>query len=81
MKIDEPGHPLNKAFGNAGFVIKDEIYQMKTPPYSRDNRRVFLSLDLHNPANYEVPAALTRRHARQGGQALPARRLGGKCGV
>ncbi len=49
VKLDEPDHPLNKAFGGKGFLIKDEIYQLKAP-YSRDNLRVLLSLDMsHGP--------------------------------
>ena len=34
-KLDEPDHPLNKAFDGKGFLLKDEIYQMKSPPYRR----------------------------------------------
>ncbi len=64
VKLDEPGHPLNQAFGNAGFLIKDEIYQMKTPPYSRDTLRVLLSLDMDNPVNYEVKTSGIRRDDR-----------------
>ena len=49
VKLDEPDHPLNKAFGGKGFLIKDEIYQMKAP-YSREKLRVLLSLDMsHGP--------------------------------
>ena len=50
VKIDEPMHPLNQPFGGRGFLIKDEIYQMKGP-YSRDTHRVLLSLDMSNPRN------------------------------
>jgi len=49
VKIDEPNHPLNKAFGGKGFKIKDEMYQFKAP-YSRDKLRVLLSLDLSDKA-------------------------------
>jgi type 1 glutamine amidotransferase len=49
FKIDEPQHPLCKAFGGKGFKLKDEIYEMKDP-YSRANCRVLLSLDLGDPA-------------------------------
>ena len=49
VKLDDPDHPLNKAFGGKGFLIKDEIYQMKAP-YSREKLRVLLSLDMsHGP--------------------------------
>ncbi len=45
VKIDDPDHPVNRAFGGEGFVIKDEIYMFKEP-YSRDKVRVLLSLDM-----------------------------------
>jgi hypothetical protein len=45
IKLDEPDHPLAKAFGGTGFQLKDEIYQFKEP-YSRANCRVLLSIDL-----------------------------------
>ena len=44
VKLDDPGHPLNAAFGGKGFEIADEIFQFKAP-YSRDPLRVLLSLD------------------------------------
>jgi type 1 glutamine amidotransferase len=44
VKIDDPSHPLVKAFGGAGFWIDDEIYKFRTP-YSRDKLRVLLSMD------------------------------------
>ena len=46
VKIDDPDHPLNAAFGGQGFIVKDEIYQFKAP-YSRDRQRVILSLDIN----------------------------------
>jgi len=45
VKLDDPGHPLMKAFRGQSFVVKDEIYQFKEP-YSRDKLRVLLSLDV-----------------------------------
>ena len=50
IKLDEPDHPLNKAFCGKGFLIKDEIYKIKDP-YSRDNLRILLSLDMSNKRN------------------------------
>jgi hypothetical protein len=55
VKLDEPRHLLNAPFGGAGFVINDEIYQMKPVPYSREKLRVLVSLDMDNPVN--VPGA------------------------
>jgi len=53
VKLDEPGHPLNRSFEGQAFLIKDEIYQVKVP-YSRDTHRVLLSLDMSNPRNRQV---------------------------
>ena len=50
VKVDDPDHVLNKSFGGKGFLIKDEIYQIKGP-YSRDTHRVLLSMDMSNARN------------------------------
>jgi hypothetical protein len=60
VKLDEPGHALNKAFGGKGFKIKDEIYQFKDP-YTRADRRVLLSLDLADPATGGVSRGVRRQ--------------------
>ncbi len=44
VKVDDPDHPLNKAFSTPYFKVTDEIYQIKEN-YSRDNLRVLLSID------------------------------------
>jgi type 1 glutamine amidotransferase len=44
LKIDEPEHPINAAFGGEPFEVVDEIYQFRDP-YSRQKLRVLLSLD------------------------------------
>ena len=49
FKIDDPDHVLNRAFAGKGFKLKDEIYQFKAP-YSREQQRVLLSLDLSDAA-------------------------------
>ena len=46
IKIDEPDHPLTKAFEGKGFKIKDEIYRTDPPLYSRDKQLVLMSLDM-----------------------------------
>ncbi len=51
MKIDDPEHVLNRSFGGKGFLLKDEIYQIKGP-YSRDTHRVLLSLDMSQARNH-----------------------------
>ena len=50
VKLDEPKHPINKAFGGKGFLVKDEIYKMRDP-YSRENLRVLVSLDMSKKRN------------------------------
>lgn len=45
VTIEEPGHPLSRAFSGAtGFDITDEIYQFGNE-YTRSDRRVLLSMD------------------------------------
>lgn len=60
VKIDDPGHVLNRAFGGKGYKLKDEIYQFKDP-YTRADRRVLLTLDLSD--------ADTAKPAEKGGRA------------
>ena len=45
VKVDDPKHPLCKAFGGEGFMIRDEIYQF-AKIYTREKLRVLLSLDM-----------------------------------
>jgi type 1 glutamine amidotransferase len=54
FKIDDPGHPLMKAFEGRGFKIKDEIYRTDPPLYSRSKQRVLMSLDLSDPTTRNV---------------------------
>jgi hypothetical protein len=44
VKLDDPEHPLNRAFDGRGFDVQDDIYYFTTP-YSRKNLRVLLSVD------------------------------------
>jgi len=46
VKLDDPEHPLCKAFGGQGFWTSDEIYQFNKGVYTRDKLRVLLSLDM-----------------------------------
>lgn len=47
FKVEDPGHPLNAAFGGKGFWHKDEIYWYKPESFQgRERLRVLLSLDL-----------------------------------
>ena len=51
FKIDEPDHPINAGFEGEGFLAKDEIYKVGGP-YSRENLRVLVSLDMANDRNH-----------------------------
>ncbi|MBE2214753.1 MAG: ThuA domain-containing protein [Opitutaceae bacterium] len=59
VKLDEPAHPLNAAFGGRGFWIRDEIYQI-VGPYGRDRQRVLMSLDMARPENDRPADKLVR---------------------
>ncbi|MBN1817206.1 MAG: HEAT repeat domain-containing protein [Sedimentisphaerales bacterium] len=50
FKIDDPTHPLTRAFGGKGFKISDEIYRTDPPLYERSKQRVLVSLDVGDPA-------------------------------
>jgi len=62
VKLDDPTHPLNAAFHNQGFWIRDEIYQI-VGPYSRDHQRVLMSLDMARPQNQRPSAQIVRTDA------------------
>ncbi len=52
FQVEDPGHPLNAAFGGKGFWHKDEIYWYKPESFQgRDKLRVLLSLDMSKAAN------------------------------
>ena len=53
FKLEEPSHPLLRAFGGKNFKLKDEIYQFKDP-YTRADRRVLITLDLSDPHTNNV---------------------------
>ena len=63
MKLDEPDHPINACFHGESFKITDEIYQFKDP-YSRENQRILVSLDMKDPDTKAVkggsPKAIQR---------------------
>jgi type 1 glutamine amidotransferase len=44
IKLDDPDHPLNRAFGGEGFEYRDEFFRVHEP-YSRDKLRVLFSID------------------------------------
>jgi len=46
FKLDDPTHPLNRAFGGKGFSVGDEIYQQQSPFYNRAKLHVLVSLNM-----------------------------------
>jgi sugar phosphate isomerase/epimerase/type 1 glutamine amidotransferase len=44
IKLDDPGHPINRVFGGAGFDYRDEFFRVHEP-YSRNRVRVLLAID------------------------------------
>ncbi len=52
FKVEDPGHPINAAFGGKGFWHKDEIYWYKPESFQgRERLRVLLSLDQSKAEN------------------------------
>ena len=60
IKLDEPAHVVNKAFGRQGFWLTEEIYQI-VGPYGRDKQRVLVSMDMGKPSNSRPPEKLVRK--------------------
>ena len=54
FKLDDPGHPLNGAFGGQGFSAGDEIYQQQSPFYQRAKLHVLVSLDMGDKATCDA---------------------------
>ncbi len=44
LKMDEPSHPINRAFEGKGFDVSDEVFQF-SEPYTRDRLRILLAID------------------------------------
>jgi WD40 repeat protein len=57
VKLEEPEHPLLRAFGGKNFKLRDEFYEM-WDPYTPTDRRVLLRVDLSDAA---TAAVKTRR--------------------
>jgi len=43
IKLDDPGHPINRVFGGQSFAFRDEFFRFQEV-YSRDRVRVLLSI-------------------------------------
>ena len=53
VKLDDPQHPLLRAFDGKGFWINEEMYKMREP-YSRERLRVLLSMDMDKMSAQDV---------------------------
>ena len=60
VKIDDPTHPLNAAFGGKGFKVADEIYYYNN--FQKDSVRVLLSLDFSGAKTAGVKKDQTEVH-------------------
>jgi type 1 glutamine amidotransferase/HEAT repeat protein len=73
VKNEDPGHPLNAAFGGKDFLIKDEIYRVRQIDL-RKNSRVLLGLDMTadrnrkasgvRPADRDIPISWVRAYGK-----------------
>ncbi len=55
IKLDDPTHPVNQAFGGQGFDYRDEFFRVHEP-YSRNRVRVLLSIDTEKTDLNQGPA-------------------------
>lgn len=55
LRLDEPDHPVNAAFGRKGFEFRDEFFRVGAP-YSRHRLRVLLSIDTERTDLRQGPA-------------------------
>ena len=64
LKPEEPGHPINRAFGGERFEVSDEVFQF-TEPYTRDRLRILLTIDTERTDMSEDRYILPERRADQ----------------
>ena len=55
IKLDDPAHPLNAAFGGQGFDYRSEFFRVHDP-YSRNRARVLLGIDIAKTDLNQGPA-------------------------
>jgi type 1 glutamine amidotransferase len=53
VKLEEPAHPLLRAFAGKDFKMHDEFYEL-ADPYTRSDRRVLMSMDTRDPVTANV---------------------------
>ena len=62
LKMDEPSHPINRAFEHENFYVSDEVFQF-SEPYTRDRLRVLLAIDTDKTDMSEERRILPERRA------------------
>ncbi len=62
LRVEEPDHPVNTAFGGEGFEASDEVFQF-TDPYTRDKLRILLTIDTELTDMSESRRILPERRA------------------
>ena len=62
LKMDEPSHPLNRAFEGKEFDVSDEVFQF-SEPYTRDRLRILLAIDTDKTDMSEERHILPERRA------------------
>ena len=62
LKMDEPSHPINRAFEGKGFDVSDEVFQFSAP-YTRDRLRILLAIDTDKTDMSEERYILPERRA------------------
>ncbi len=62
LQLEEPFHPINRAFGGRGFEVSDEVFQF-TSPYTRDRLRILLAIDTDKTDMSEKRYILPERRA------------------
>jgi type 1 glutamine amidotransferase len=55
IKLDDPTHPVNQAFGGQDFDYRDEFFRVHEP-YSRDRVRVLMSIDTQKTDMQQQPS-------------------------
>jgi type 1 glutamine amidotransferase len=75
FRLDDAAHPVNRAFGGAGFWHKDEIYQYKPETYEGKGKlRVLVSLDMAQSRNIAVLLQARKDKAPEAADAEEAAR-------
>jgi len=62
LKMDEPSHPVNRAFEDKSFDVSDEVFQF-SEPYTRDRLRILLAIDTDKTDMSEERRILPERRA------------------